>query len=107
MKKIVFVMAMISGLFIAQGADAQPRTSNINRTQYNQHQRIQHGVRNGELTRHEVLQLKKQQAHIKHDKRMAKADGRITPNERRHIAREQKCASRSIYKAKHNGRYRG
>lgn len=102
MKRIIFGMLVLGTLFIAQIASAQTRTPVINERQAYQQHRIRNGVRNGELTRHETRNLEHREAHIQRDKRMAKADGRVTPMERRHIRREENRTSVAIYRAKHN-----
>jgi hypothetical protein len=43
-----------------------------------------------------------QQAKIRHDKRMAKSDGVVTPRERRKLHREQRRASKNIAVQKHD-----
>ena len=68
--------------------------------------RIRQGVRSGELTRHETRTLVKQQRDIKKDKREARADGVVTPAERKDIRQDKKQASASIYRKKHNLRER-
>ena len=77
----------------------------VNR-QYNQHQRIKHGVYNGSLTPREAGALRMQQAKVRHYKQMAMADGRITPAERNLINRTQKQANRNIYHQKHDRQVR-
>src|SRR5689334_958667 len=102
MKQVVFIAAMISMMVMSQVSNAQP----IVHRQYNQYQRIQQGVRHGQLTRAEAYRLKMQQARIRQDKRMAMADRHISPRERQIINREQNRANRNIYYKKHNNRYR-
>lgn len=103
MKKIIFAAAVLSIMLAGQIADAAP---NNGRSQYNQHRRIQQGVRSGQLTRPEAAHLRVQQAKIRNYKTMAMADGRITPAERRLIHKEQAKANHNIYRAKHNSRTR-
>lgn len=98
MKQVVFIAAMIGMMVMSQVSNAQP----IAHRQYNQHHRIQNGVRNGSLTRREAHRLHAQQTIIRHDKRMAMADGRMHPHERAIINREQQRANHSIYNKKHN-----
>lgn len=102
MKQVVFIAAVVGALMMSNISNAQP----IRHRQYHQHERIQHGVRNGSLTRGEAHRLKTQQAFIRHDRRMAMADGRMHPRERQIINREQQHANRSIYNMKHNNRRR-
>lgn len=71
-----------------------------------QHKRIKQGVRSGELTRVETRQLAKEQRNIRHKKREARADGVVTPGERREIKQDKRQASRHIARKKHNRRDR-
>lgn len=93
----MFFLALSTSTF-AQNA----RTPVVRERQENQLGRIRHGHRNGELTRLETARLAKQQAHIQRDKRIAKADGRISSRERLHLAHEQNQASRRIARQKHD-----
>jgi hypothetical protein len=108
MKQVILAALIAVAMFMGVDANAQRgyNRQGIKERQYNQHQRIKHGVRNGELTRGEARQLRMQQAKVKHYRQMAMADGRVTPGERRMINRTQMNASRNIYHKKHNGRYR-
>ncbi len=76
------------------------------KTPRHERQRIKQGVKSGEITRRETKTLAMQQKDIRHDKKEARADGRVTPAERRHIRRDERKASRSIYRKKHNARDR-
>jgi len=105
MKRIVFAAVLIASMFTAMVSEAHPR-ANMNKRQMQQKARIHQGVRNGEVTRHEAMRLHAQQRHIQHTKRIAMLDGRISPRERMVIQKEQQHANRSIYRAKHNARYR-
>lgn len=105
MKKIVFAAAMIGAMFTAIIAEAHSHNHNIAKRQHQQRARIHHGARSGEITRHEAKHLNMQQRHIQHTKRVAMADGCMSPRERQRIQHQQHHANRSIYKAKHNRYY--
>ena len=79
-------------------------TPNIDQRQVNQQKRIDNGVKSGQLTARETFNLEKREARIEADKQAAKADGVVTPAERRHLQREENRASRAIYAKKHNQR---
>ncbi len=72
----------------------------------NQHHRIQQGVRSGELTRAEAANLRNGQKEIRQDVREAKADGVVTPLEKKEIRQDQRQESRKIFRKKHNNRER-
>jgi hypothetical protein len=71
-----------------------------------QTQRIQQGIRTGELNRSEAAKLKAQQAHIRYLERKAERDGRNTRSERARINAAQNASSRSIYAEKHDSQDR-
>jgi hypothetical protein len=100
MKTVKFFAAFALMLIISTATNAQAARSRI------QHKRITHGVRNGELTRHETRQLARQQRHIRQEKREARADGVVTPGERREIRQDTRRANRNIVRKKHNRRDR-
>ena len=74
--------------------------------QANQRARIRQGVANGELTRTEAARMRGREAGITAEKRAARADGVVTPGERRDIKSSERSASRAIYRQKHDGQVR-
>ena len=80
--------ALVLSIFISSIASAQTATPVINERQLNQHERIKEGQESGQLTRKEARHLKMREAKIRHDKREAKADGVVTPQEKTKIERE-------------------
>ena len=94
-------------LAITSVANAQTHTPVITHRQIMQERRINQGVRSGELTRNEARHLRMDERKLNRDKRMAKADGVVTPAERAHLRREENRISRAIYRDKHNNRVRG
>lgn len=100
--RIAMVLVMVM-LFAGYAVMAHPNhKKNVKRTQYNQHQRIKHGVYTGKLTNREAAALRMQQAKVRNYKQMAMADGRVTPAEHRLIANTQRQANRNIYNQKHD-----
>lgn len=87
-------------------AEAQTATPRVRERQINQQQRIKQGVKSGELTTGEALRMEARQAKIQHDKKVAKSDGIVTPQERAKLNREQSNASRKIYRQKHDAQKR-
>ena len=81
---------MVLMLTISTATNAQAGRSRI------QHKRIAQGVRSGELTRNETRQLASEQRNIRLEKREARADGIVTPRERREIRRDERRANRNI-----------
>lgn len=102
MKAKLFLAAAIMFSLGIGSASAQVRQN-----AQNQHKRIKQGVRSGELTKPEAINLAKDQREIRQEIRQAKNDdGVITPNERKEIRQDQRQASRKIYRKKHNNRDR-
>jgi uncharacterized membrane protein YebE (DUF533 family) len=83
---------------LAQGT-AMPRAD---QREANQQARIDAGVATGQLNRREARRLEREQARIRAAERHARADGVVTPRERRHIQRLQREASANIRAEKHD-----
>lgn len=106
MKSIITVMA--TGLLIIASAsvEAHPHGGHGKSYKYDQRQRVKQGVYSGRVTRGEVAMLRAQQKHINGLKRMARADGYVSPGERRMLKKAMRNKNRKIYQYKHNGRNR-
>lgn len=74
----------------------------IQQREQNQQNRIEQGVKSGQLTPGEAGRLERQQARVQQDEARMKSDGKLTKKERRKLTREQNRASRNIYRKKHN-----
>ena len=85
---------------VAASAD----TPNIDKRQINQEKRIQDGVKSGQLTPEEAAKLEKQQQRIQKTEDAAKADGKVTAQERKRLHKMQDNADNAIYRKKHNKR---
>ena len=77
-------------------------TPGIDKSVVNQQKRIDQGVASGQLTAKETNRLDKREAKLKANVVAAKADGAVTPAERRKLKREAKHNSEAIYKQKHD-----
>jgi hypothetical protein len=98
MKKL-FVLGVVLTL-LAASASAQRTGDRI------RNHRIERGFDNGQLTRSERARLHRNETRLRFEKRRALRDGRITPRERRRIAKMQRHERREIFRLKHNGRRR-
>jgi tellurite resistance protein len=93
---------MIIG-FSVSGIFAQSiKTPKINKKQKVQVEKIKQGVKSGELTRYETKRLIKQEAKLQKNKKIAKADGVITPKEKKQLRKEIRKLDAKIYKQKHD-----
>ena len=102
MKRIVSVILttiFVLGTSIATFAQNTPR---VDRRERHQQRRIRQGVRSGELTHREARRLERQQAVTHAEEGAAKADGKVTKRERRHLNRRENRTSRHIYRQKHD-----
>jgi hypothetical protein len=90
------------------GADDQRgvRDPRINARQQVQRERIQQGVRSGELTRRETHRAVDDQRDIRQLERAYKSDGEFTRAERRVVTQEQNQAGRQLYRDKHDAQDR-
>jgi len=109
---VLLLASSLSVALLAQDAQttpqtpAQDNTPRIDKREKRQQKRINQGVKSGALTKGEAARLEKQQAKIKNDEAAAKADGKVTPQERRKLTKEQNAANRNIYRKKHNAKTR-
>lgn len=103
MKKLTLLLAFTLGVTFLASAQTTPK---VKKTQVKQSVRIAQGVHSGELTRREARQVKHQQRHIQHEKRIAKSDGVVTSREKANIRHDQRVANRTIYHQKHDNQSR-
>lgn len=101
-------LTLMMGAAAADSRSAQRtvRDPGINQRQHVQRDRIQQGVRSGELTRHETRQLAQGQRDIRQLERAYKSDGVLSGVERRDLHHEQNQASRAIHRQTHDAQDR-
>lgn len=106
--KVPMTLAMVAVLVMAaQVADAAgTRDPRVNARQHNQRDRIQQGVRMGELTGREARRLAEGQRDVRQLERAYKSDGILTSRERADLHHEQNQTSRDIYRQKHDAQDR-
>jgi hypothetical protein len=101
MKKIILIAGFLFAVSLIS-VDAQSRTRSNTGRQVSQQARIRQGARSGELNVRETRRLEREQRKIQIEKRIANADGTVTPAEKRFLRREQNRANRHIYREKHD-----
>ncbi len=101
MKTTLLAVAALAFSALFSNANAQ-----VKQTTKNQQHRIKQGVKSGELTKKETVNLAKDQREIRRDVKTARADGKVTRSERKDIRQDKRQASRKIYRKKHNNRDR-
>src|SRR6185295_12536964 len=105
MRKIVSLLIAASFVIAAStAAMAGPR--GINSRHHREQQRINQGIRSGELTGREAMRLEAGQARISTYERFARGSGNLTARERAHIQHGLNRQSRSIYRQKHDAQDR-
>lgn len=99
-------LSVLMAASLAGSAFAGPLGKSVNCREYRQDSRIMQGVRSGSLTRPEANKLVKGQYQINRYERIARADGRISPQEFRKLQAMQQRQNIAIYNQKHDNQYR-
>ena len=101
------LISMMMGALLLGGVSSVLAQNEVNQRQRNQQERIGKGVENGSLTPAEAARLEKQEAAIHHEvKTERKANGgKLTPQERRQVNRQQNRESKRIYRQKHDAQH--
>jgi hypothetical protein len=89
------------GALFALPALAQ-NTADVVQRDVNQQQRIEQGLKSGQLSTKEAAQLEKGEARIEKMEQRAESDGKLTDAEKRRIEQAQNKESKEIYQDKHN-----
>jgi hypothetical protein len=97
MKKVLVTVAL-SGM-LSTAAYGQ---SVLDKREHIQRERIQQGVKNGELTRPEARRLRLEEARVHAAEARAKRDGVVTPRERLKLNRRLNATNRDIFRQKHD-----
>jgi uncharacterized membrane protein YebE (DUF533 family) len=100
---MILTAVFVLGMSVATFAQTTPR---VDKRERHQQKRIRQGVRSGELTRREARRMERQQAVTHAEEAAAKADGKVTKRERRHLNRRENRTSRHIYRQKHDAQKR-
>src|SRR5471032_2626424 len=107
LRLIPYAVLTAAGLLaLAGGANAQTM-SQVNQEQYQQQQRIDHGVRDGQLTNGETSRLEQGERNINRAQARAEADGHVSPAERARIDGMVNRENREISRDSHNDRTAG
>ena len=100
------IIAVLIAAAFPAASYAGTRDPGVNHRQHIQQQRIQQGVRSGELTRNESRNLQGQAREIRREERNYKADGNFTRAERADVHRDLNRLSRDIRRERHDGQQR-
>lgn len=108
MKRISsLLVVLIAALALPVQAQTAPvrnpgATPGVDKRQANQQQRIEQGVKSGELTTKEAARLEKGQERVQAMEDKAKADGKVTAKERERLQHAESQQSQKIYREKHD-----
>ncbi|RZI40652.1 hypothetical protein EGT07_22140 [Herbaspirillum sp. HC18] len=100
MKKAYLVPAFLLTI-LASSVFAQNAAGVVQRD-INQQQRIENGLKSGQLTTREAAVLEREQAHVERAETKALKDGTLSAAEQRNITRMQNDVSRDIHAQKHD-----
>lgn len=95
------VLAVTTGSALAQPRDPAA-TPGVDHRQQHQQQRIDQGVQSGQLNQKEAARLERRQERIEKMEDKAKADGTVTPQERKRLHHAQNQESRRIHHERHD-----
>ena len=93
---------LVASVGAASAYDRYNDTSDIDARRVRESQRIEDGRRTGQLSGREYRFLRAEQSRIADHERQAKADGFVSPGERRRLNQELDQASADIHRLKHN-----
>src|SRR5689334_17920185 len=100
LNKKQMIVAVAGTLFAASVYAADPAP--VIQRDVNQQERIEQGLKSGELNTKEAAKLERGEANIDKMQQKALSDGKMTPAEKARIERAQNAESKAIYDAKHN-----
>lgn len=100
--KTALIMSIISLVWITGAWAGERYTDRPQHRMDRQSQRVERGLRNGEITGREYRHLNQEQRRIGRAYNRARSDGRLTRQERHRIGKMQHRASRHISRSKHN-----
>ena len=78
------------------------RSPGVNARQRAQQERIKEGARSGQLTQEETRKLEGEERTLRTEERAYKADGKLTPAERRDLHQDANQISRDIHRERHD-----
>lgn len=100
MKRIALFALVVMVISLAGAGESL--AGRIERRDSRQHDRIEYGIENGNITGQEARFLRNEQHGIDNQKDMAMRDGHLSRRERIMLERRQDLANRHIYRMRHN-----
>lgn len=87
-------------------AGHRPAKHSVDAREHHQRERVEQGVRSGQLTRSETKKLVHQQREIRQEEKAYRSDGKFTKEERKDIQHDLNRASKNIREEKHDAETR-
>ncbi len=100
-------LALTGSLILGLGLAAPAMAQGVDDRLANQANRISEGIRDWSLTPGEAAWLEREQASLARENQRFRADGSLNPWERARLQRDLNCASRNIWRERHDWRRRG
>jgi hypothetical protein len=92
---------LIVAVFLAVSM-APGHAKTIKKREANQANRINQGVKRGQLTSKETTRLLHEQSQVEMERRQAMSDGKMTKGERKDIRHDQNRLGKDIHRKRHN-----
>jgi hypothetical protein len=96
------IAAIVATSFALPGYALAQATPRIDQRQEKQDERIEKGLKRGELTKKEARRLEKGQEHVENLEENALENGKVTKREKQRIDKAQDKQSQRIYKQRHD-----
>jgi hypothetical protein len=96
------IAAIVATSFALPGYALAQSTPRIDKRQESQDERIEKGLKKGQLTKKEGRRLEKGQEHVENLEEKALEDGKVTKREKQRIDKAQDKQSQRIYKQRHD-----
>jgi hypothetical protein len=101
MKSTRKMFIFVAGAIFSTAVFAQSSAGEVQRD-VNQQQRIEQGLKSGQLNTREAAKLEKEESRVNRMEANAMKDGKLSPQEKRRIEGEQNKVSGDIYREKHD-----
>src|ERR1700748_1065059 len=102
LRLIPYAVLTVAGILAVSGGANAQSMYDINKRQDVPQDRIDRGIRDGQITRSEAARLEQGERNIDRAQRQAEADGHVTPQERARIDRMTDRENRQIYQQSHD-----
>lgn len=103
MKYATYLIAAVASLSCGLACAQETRAEKDTQRDVNQQQRIEQGLKSGQLNTREAGKLERDEANVNRLEARAEKDGKVTKGEQARINAAENRTSRDIYRQKHDG----